>query len=225
MTLFGEGLIAIWSDIVAEGVETYYAWHDNQHVPERVGIPGFIRGRRYVAVDATPHWYMMYETVSPEVQVGTDYLNRLNNPTEWTRDALRWFENTTRSLTRTVFSQAKGDGAELIAAGIDAEGDALERLRRHLLTGVLPELFLDHGIVAVHWCETDRAGSTIETAEKKGRTVGVCDAVVLVETSRPALAQVARARLAAALAEIPAVTQKIPLGHYRLEFQKVKLAF
>jgi hypothetical protein len=224
MTLFGEGLIAIWADIKAEGVETYYAWHDNQHVAERVGIPGFIRGRRYVAVDATPRWYMMYETVSPQVQVGTDYLNRLDNPTEWTRDAIRWFENTTRSLTRIVFSQAKGDGAELIAAGIDAPGDALERLRRHLLVGVLPELYLDHGVIGVHWCETDRAGSTIETAEKKGRPVGVCDAVVLVETSRPGPAATARARLARALAEVPGVRTSVPLGHWRLEFEKLKRA-
>lgn len=225
MTLFGEGLIAIWADIVAEGVETYYAWHDNQHVAERVGIPGFIRGRRYVAVEAAPRWYMMYETVSPEVQVGTDYLNRLNNPTEWTREAIRWFENTTRSLTRTVFSQAKGDGVELVLAGLDASGDALERLRRRLVTGLLPELYLEHGIIGVHWCETNLAGSQLETAEKKGRPVGVCDAVVLVETSRPGPARAARDRLAAVLAEIPGVSPKVPLGHYRLEFEKVKLAF
>lgn len=224
MALFGEGLIAIWADIKAEGVETYYAWHDNQHVPERVGIPGFIRGRRYVAVEAEPRWYMMYETVSPEVQVGTDYLNRLNNPTEWTKDAIRWFENTTRSLTRTVFSQAKGDGAELVAAGIDCEGDALDRLRRRLVTGLLPELYLDHGIIGVHWCETNVAGSKLETAEKKGRPVGVCDAVVLVETSRPEPARIAREHLARTLAQVPGAVQRVPLGHYRLELQKLKLA-
>jgi hypothetical protein len=223
MTLFGEGFIAIWSNIREEGLETFYAWHDNEHVAERVGIPGFLRGRRYVAVDAPVRFFMCYETVSPEVQVGSDYLARLNAPTEWTRAALPHFYDTTRSLTRKIFSQAKGDGAELVAAGIDAPGRTLDELRHRLLTGLLPELYLELGIAGVHWCETNRAGSTIETAEKKGRTVGVCDAVVLIESSRPGPARAARDRLVEALAAVPGVTTPVPPGHFRLEFEKVKL--
>lgn len=224
MTLFGEGFIAIWSNIREEGLETFYAWHDNEHVAERVGIPGFLRGRRYVAVDAAVRFFMCYETVSPEVLVGTDYLNRLNDPTPWTRQAIPHFVDTTRSLTRKVFSLAKGDGAELVAAGIDAPGPALAELRRRFFTDLLPELYLEHGIAGVHWCETNRAGSTLETAEKKGRTVGVCDAVVLIESSRPGPARAARERLVAALAAVPGVTTPVPVGHWRLEFEKVKLA-
>lgn len=224
MTLFGEGFIAIWSDIREEGLETFYAWHDNEHVLERVGIPGFLRGRRYVAVDAPVRFFMCYETVSPEVQVGTDYLNRLNDPTPWTRQAIPYFYNTTRSLTRKIFSQAKGDGAELVAAGIDAPGPALGELRRLLFGRHFSELYLDHGIAGVHWCETNRAGSTIETAEKKGRSVGVCDAVLLVESSRPGPVRAARDRLAAALAAVAGVSTPVPLGHWRLEYEKVKLA-
>ena len=167
---------------------------------------------------------MCYETVSPEVQVGTDYLNRLNAPTEWTRAALPHFFDTTRSLTRKIFSQAKGDGAELVTAGIDAPGGALVELRRRLLTGLLPELYLEPGIAGVHWCETNRAGSTIETAEKKGRAVGVCDAVVLIESSRPGPARAARERLGQAVAAVPGVTTPVAPGHFRLEFEKVKLA-
>lgn len=224
MTLFGEGFIAIWSDICEEGLETFYQWHDNEHVAERVGIPGFIRGRRYVAVDAPVRFFMCYETLSPGVQVGSDYLARLNDPTEWTKAAIPHFFNTTRSLTRKVFSQAKGDGAELVAAGIDAPGPALAELRYRLMTGLLPELYLDPGIAGVHWCETNRAGSTIETAEKKGRAVGVCDAVLLIESSRPGPARAARSRLEAELAAVGGASTPVPPGHWRLEFEKVKLA-
>ncbi len=225
MTLFGEGLIAIWSNIEPEGLDTFYAWHDGEHVPERVGIPGFLRGRRYVAVEAPVRFFMCYETVSPEVQVGSDYLHRLNHPTPWTRRALAHFTDTTRSLTRTIFSQARGDGAELVAAGIDAPPEALAQLRRRLFGGLLPELYLDPRYAGVHWCETDRAGSTIETAESRGRTVGVCDAVVLIESSRAEPARLARERLAAELAQVAGVATPVAPGHYRLEYQKVKLAF
>lgn len=225
MTLYGEGLIAIWADIKDEGVETYYAWHDNEHVAERVGIPGFIRGRRYIATDAAVQWYMMYETVSPEVQVGTDYLNRLNNPSPWTTEAIKHFHNTSRSLTKKVFSQAKGDGAELVIVGVGAEGDTLGALRKSMVTGLLPELYLDHGVIGVHYCETNVAGSKIETAEKKGRPVAFCNAVVMIETSRPGPAKMARDRLAKALAAIPGTSQQVPLGTYRLELEKLKLSF
>ena len=54
-------------------------------MPERVAIPGFLRGRRYVALDADLEFFNLYEAASPKVLAGPDYLERLNNPTPWTR--------------------------------------------------------------------------------------------------------------------------------------------
>ena len=45
MALSGEGAICIWNDITDEGRDEFYAWHLAEHMPERVGIPGFLRGR------------------------------------------------------------------------------------------------------------------------------------------------------------------------------------
>jgi len=50
MSLSGSGVIAIWNDITEEGRANFYEWHDREHIPERVGIPGFLRGRRYIAL-------------------------------------------------------------------------------------------------------------------------------------------------------------------------------
>ena len=41
------GLMAFWSDIDDDYVLRYQEWHNCEHVPERVAIPGFLRGRRY----------------------------------------------------------------------------------------------------------------------------------------------------------------------------------
>jgi hypothetical protein len=49
MALAGEGAICIWNDILPEHRAEFYAWHNEEHMPERVGIPGFRRGRRYIA--------------------------------------------------------------------------------------------------------------------------------------------------------------------------------
>ena len=54
MNLAGLGIVAIWHDIVLEAQPEFYEWHNREHMPERLGIPGFRRGRRYIAVRGTP---------------------------------------------------------------------------------------------------------------------------------------------------------------------------
>ncbi len=81
--LAGEGAVAIWNGITDAGRAEFYAWHLHEHMPERVGIPGFLRGRRYRAADTDTHpeFFTLYETQTFEVTQGSDYLNRLNAPT------------------------------------------------------------------------------------------------------------------------------------------------
>jgi len=44
-------------------------WHIKEHIPERVGIPGFRRGRRYVALtpETHPEFFTLYETDTMQV--------------------------------------------------------------------------------------------------------------------------------------------------------------
>jgi hypothetical protein len=46
MALMGHGAVAIWNDVAPEGLAEFYEWHHREHMPERVSIPGFLRGRR-----------------------------------------------------------------------------------------------------------------------------------------------------------------------------------
>ena len=38
MSLAGKGAVAIWHDIAEEARNEFYAWHGNEHMPERAGI-------------------------------------------------------------------------------------------------------------------------------------------------------------------------------------------
>lgn len=223
MTLLGQGIITIWNDIAPLGLDTFYAWHENEHIAERVAIEGFLRGRRYIATDAEVRWFTLYEARSPEVLAGSDYLARLNAPTPWTKEAVAHFTNVTRGLTRRTWSQARGDGAELLAWGFAGDAAAIAGLGARLTGDVLPALFARHDIAGVHWCETDRAASTVETAEKRGRAGGtlVPDAVVMVESSRiQPLAEASRL-IKAALEGVPGIDPLGRAGLYRLEFQRL----
>jgi len=46
MPLRGKGVLAIWHAMTPEGDREMIRWHDREHVAERVGVPGFLRGRR-----------------------------------------------------------------------------------------------------------------------------------------------------------------------------------
>ena len=121
MSLSGSGVIAIWNDITEEGRANFYEWHDREHIPERVGIPGFRRGRRYIALSGTPEYFTLYEVKDKSVLTGADYLARLNSPTEWTSRSVQHFRNTSRSLCDVELSLGAGSGGFIGTIRFDCE--------------------------------------------------------------------------------------------------------
>jgi hypothetical protein len=164
--LAGEGAIAIWNGISDEGRADFYAWHVAEHIPERVGIPGFLRGRRYRAADNNTHpeFFTLYETQTFEVTQGIDYLNRLNAPTPWTKRATAHFKTTSRALSRVVSSFGMGSGGALLTLRFDV--DESERKKLETLTmevAALPE------VTGAHILKGDDEASGVKTAESKDR--------------------------------------------------------
>ena len=137
-------------------------------MPERVGIPGFLRGRRYIAREGSPEFFTLYETATPEVLSGADYLARLNAPTEWTRRATLHFTDASRSLCRVVLSLGPGAGGWLMTWRYDV-APGREDEQRARLEPVLKEITQAQGVVGAHLCIADASASAIQTEEKKGR--------------------------------------------------------
>ena len=48
-------MFAIGHDLLPDAKNDFYEWHNREHIPERLGIPGFNRGRRYIAVRGICH--------------------------------------------------------------------------------------------------------------------------------------------------------------------------
>jgi len=170
--LAGEGAITIWNGITPEGRAEFYAWHLHEHMAERVGIPGFLRGRRYIAAtkETHPEFFTLYETETPQVLLGQDYANRLNAPTPWTKTATQGFRDTARALTTVAYSAGPGSGGMLATWRFDAAEGRADDLRRALSTEVLPKLSRVGTIVGLHLCLTDGAASAVKTAESRDRT-------------------------------------------------------
>ena len=169
--LAGEGAVAIWNDIDEAGRAEFYAWHLHEHMPERVGIPGFVRGRRYRAADGLtqPEFFTLYETTTFQVIQGIDYLSRLNEPTNWTRATTAHFRSTTRSLTRVVASHGAGSGGSILTMRFDIADERIHDLVPQL-TSALEKVARMPRISGAHLLAADAEVSGKSTAESKDRT-------------------------------------------------------
>lgn len=168
MSLGGTGAVAIWHDIAPEGRDEFYAWHGCEHMPERAAIAGFLRGRRYVAIEGAPEYFNLYETASAAVLTGVDYLARLNAPTPWTTAAVKHFRNVSRSLCTVACSHGEGDGGLVATYRYDVADDAAAPHRERVCAR-LAGLAKEAGIAGAHLLVADPKGSAIETAEKRAR--------------------------------------------------------
>jgi len=225
MSLAGLGAVCIWHDLLPEARDDFHQWHNREHMPERVGIPGFRRGRRYVAIAGIPEYFNLYEADSPEVLGGQDYLNRLNAPTEWTRRVVPSFRNVSRSICRVVYTDGVGQGGFMLTQRFDVgERDRLnviETLRQRLL----PPLCDNKGITGVHLCLADESISKVETAEKKARadTTQIPTWIILMEGNSSADVGEAGAALSRQLQPLLGTDgAQIHTSVYQLEFSRCK---
>ena len=168
------GAVAIWHDIAPEGLAEFYAWHGEEHMPERVSIPGFCSGRRFIARAADLQFFNLYETEAPDVVRGPDYKARLDSPTPRTLSAVRHFRNVARSLCRVVATHRSAESgiaqSGLVATlryDIDEAQEAahLEIFRQQ----VIPALASSAGIASVSLLAADRAASGYVNAEQRAR--------------------------------------------------------
>ena len=169
MSLAGQAAVAIWHDIAPEGRSEFYAWHGCEHMPERIGIPGFLRGRRYVALDGAPEFFNLYETALLETVTGAEYLARLNDPTAWTMATVRHFRGVARSLCEVAASVGAGQGGLMATFRYTVADDVVARGRDALARSTLPRLATEAGVAGCHLLIADAAASAVETAERRLR--------------------------------------------------------
>jgi hypothetical protein len=225
MSLAGLGAVCIWHDLLPEARDDFHQWHNREHMPERVGIPGFGRGRRYVAVTGTPEYFNLYEAESAEVLGGQDYLNRLNAPTEWTRRVVPSFRNVSRSICRVVYTNGVGQGGFMLTQRFDVREHDGPEVVKALRQRLLPPLCDNKGIAGVHLCLADESISKVETAEKKARadTTQVPTWIILIEGNSSADVEAVGGALSPELQPLlGAAGAPILTSVYQLEFTRCK---
>src|SRR5207245_8009005 len=72
-------------DVPADKEKEFNRWYNDEHLAERLAIPGFLAGARYEAVKGSPKHLAYYELESPAVLESAAYKKVIANPTEWTK--------------------------------------------------------------------------------------------------------------------------------------------
>jgi hypothetical protein len=70
------GLLAAFMNPPPDDEAGFNAWYDDEHVPNRLAVPGFLKAQRYKAASASegePRYLALYELSSVDVLQGLDY--------------------------------------------------------------------------------------------------------------------------------------------------------
>lgn len=184
MPIKGNAFMAIWHDIRAESEPEYHRWHTREHMPERLSVPGFARGRRGVDWGLDRHRYLtVYEGPDLGVFGSPAYLERLNNPTPWSLRLQPAFYNFIRSGCEVVLSRGEGVGGAMATFRISF-GEAGEAGLREVAPALVQEIMALDGVSSVHVgiARPESTGAKTKETELRGMTKdGVFDATVLVD--------------------------------------------
>jgi hypothetical protein len=187
MGLLGEAAMVGWYTVTPEAASEHDDWHSHEHMPERLGIPGFLRGRRWVSLSRNSRYFVMYEVDHFETLTAPPYLDRLNNPTPWSKKMMLHFRNMTRSLCRVKGSFGTGVGQAVVTIRFSPKPGAEEALREWLTGSVLPTLSPKPGMIGVHLLESEKQTEPPQAREQVLRGGDMtADWVVVVEGYDPA---------------------------------------
>jgi hypothetical protein len=154
MTLSGKAVPGVWNDVDPAAEGDYDDCYLHEHIPERLAVPGMLRGRRYRADDGSPRYMAFYEAATIDVLTSGADRTQLANPTAWTRRVMTGFLLMQRGICEVVSSAGNGIGGVAAVIHMQPKLGAEATLRRWAQQQV-PALLALRQIVAAHvWAVT-----------------------------------------------------------------------
>ena len=195
--MLGTAAMVFWHDFGADAdVTGYHEWHSKEHIEERVRVPGFRRGLRYARVgdEADSAIFLFYEVDDLDVLTSEPYLERLNDPTPWTRRSMTAFANNNRTLCRVVADAGPGIAGFCLTLQLGHDPAAPSDAASGLADRLVAPLVEVPGIVGATLLEGDAQASRTETEEKRIRGVPdqIAERVLIVRGYDPDALRAAR---------------------------------
>jgi hypothetical protein len=192
------GFVAIWNKISPGPCEEdFKAWHEKEHMPERLAIPGFLSGTRWCADDCRQSFFTLYTLEQQQVALSPAYLGRLNHPTAWTRRVMSGFQENSRCVGAFVASLG-APASERVAIA------RFEQWPAETIGSVAAERTLNvAGVTGFHLGRADSAASSLASTEREGREVREPAGLAILPLEREADTALVIQKLATTLADLP----------------------
>jgi hypothetical protein len=179
------GILAIFNDAAPGREADLDAWFQGEHLVERMGVPGFLYGRRHRAISGASAFFNFYLVESPAVLTSKPYLERLDNPTSLTKKIMSGImTNMNRTVCRRTLRRGPFRGAYAVTVRFDVAPDEGK------LAVLLDQLVADTNIAGGEiWIATDSAGQPVSMEEKLRGGDKKIKGALMVDTLRQADAE------------------------------------
>jgi hypothetical protein len=93
------GLLLVMADIDPANENDFNRWYEEEHLAERMAIPGFLTARRFTAVEGAPKYLALYDLESLDVLKSEAYRHIVGpGKSAWTRRIEPLFHNFRRNV-------------------------------------------------------------------------------------------------------------------------------
>lgn len=217
MPLLGQAAMLLSFDVVPDAIPEHDDWHTHEHLHERLSIPGFIRGTRWVAHEAQPRYFVLYEVEQLSTLSSAAYLERLNNPSPWTTKIMPSYRGMSRGFCSVAASFGAGLGHASLLVRLTPPPAARAALREHLAAALLPDLPARPGLGSAHLLEGAATPAMTKEQSIRGADAPVDWAILVMGYSLQALEALQRQALGASQLEALGATGLVS-GLYRLDY-------
>jgi len=203
------GMLFVASDVEPADEADFNRWYDQEHVEERVRIPGFLSGARYFSLEGGRKYLGLYRTESLAVFGSPGYRAAFEKQTPWSLANLDRMRQPVRRVCAVHAVTGFGSGSHVVVLPLAAaaDADALVQGAERIGQQFKKE---QAGFVQSYLLVPDAALSTpLPRESTEGR---VLQPMLVIETSSADAARAARAAAASALDADPATGWLLSLG-------------
>ncbi len=186
MALLGKGVLLNWGGVLPNHDLDYNLWHSLEHMPERMCLKGFLRAFRCVGLKGTndkDKYFMMYDVKSIDILSSKQYLNRLNNPTDWTSKILSKYVYPSRAICEVIKTKSLTNGLSgfFVTIRYLSQNNHIKNFYN-----ISYEIMNEYGILSIHCFQSDKRISLLKTKEKvirssQGNEDEIIDYAVVIE--------------------------------------------